>query len=173
MKSKLKKIKVAQIAQFKAIGEKWLLRLMCGSQAHLHLDLVRESFFPKKKVPRVNSTIEAIQEILVEFSGKEVKQMVRGIFVVNRSAVPEKGMIRSLAFETRIGDVGVKLHGARLGISGAPIDSVSWDEENGDEISIRLQSPIVPTAISEDYLVKALALLEESFNIFVLGKAQP
>lgn len=147
------------------------LRVAFGgySGRHLHVDVTKASLFKKPFRPSELSSAEAIQKKLDRLIGEDVKSDLIGRFDIRLNELPDGGIIRSLFFETQTGDVAIKVNGASLSITGAPINSIRWKRLSNETIGVTLETENVETAISESYLTSALDRLEAALNVFVLG----
>lgn len=160
------------IASLKTHNAKAFLRVWIGGQKsrHFHLEVVRASVFNPPKNKKLN-TIEQINKTLIRFIGSEVEADLKGMFEIKLSELPEGGIIRSLLFQTQTGNVAIKVEGARLSITGAPVDSITWQSfKSGEKMRVMLEAEDVKKTISEDYLSDILSMLETSLNVFILGK---
>jgi hypothetical protein len=80
-------------------------------------------------------------------------------------------MIRSLIFETKPGNVSIKLSGAMFSIAGAPVQTLSWQlRPDLKSISISFESQSIKCHINEDYLISLVDVLEKALAAFVLKK---
>ncbi len=102
--------------------------------------------------------------------GKQVKTDLKAIFEIKLSELPEGGIIRALFFKTQTGNVSINVNGADFLITGAPVNSISWQAVPDDKIGVIIDADNVETTISENYLTDTLERLESALNVFVLGK---
>jgi hypothetical protein len=138
---------------------------------HFHLDVTKESFEPKKSVSASRLKIEQVQKKLEKLIGREVLVDLKGMFEIEINELPEGGIIKSLFFQTQLGDVGIKLKGAKLSIKGAPVNEITWQaKSDGKKIGVYLEAENLKFTVSESYLINALATLENTLKVFVLGK---
>jgi hypothetical protein len=160
------------IAPYKIGGGKGYCRVTFGGGTgkHLHIDLARASAFPNEMKKKAKNTIGQIQKRVERFMGKEAEVGLTAGFEVSLDELPEGGMIRSLSFETKMGNVSVKMSGAKFIIQGAPIQEILWHARPDKTIVIKLDAESVKVRVSENYLPEFLSILETSFNVFILGK---
>jgi len=162
----------APLATARGIG---LVRLLVGwspSGHHVHFD----AFSPEvlsEKLGEPKSTPEEVQKSAERLFGKEINARVTGGFQAQIAELPDSGIVRSLFFRTKIGNIGIKLDGASLSIEGAPVQNISWSPSKSEgDIRITIAADSMKTLISENYLTAAVDLLQQAFDIFILGKAQ-
>jgi hypothetical protein len=161
------------ISVFKtALGRTFFCVLFGGhSGNHIHIDLGTPSVFDQASIPKAKRTVSQIQEKLEHLMGKEVEVELRGLFEVKLDELPTSGMIRTLFFETKMANVGIKMIGARFAILGAPIKRITWQMKSKKEIGVVFESHMIKAQISETYITNALTILESGFNVFILGRA--
>jgi hypothetical protein len=138
---------------------------------YVHFDL----FAPHPDFKKIADNAKAIhtkrlQESTSRFLGKPFDSTAQAGFKVKLDELPETGIIRSMLFQTKMGNVAIKLNGANFLIRGAPIQTISWREPEGDDIFVTLASDSIKTTFSDDYLTSASKTMEQAFNVFVLGK---
>jgi hypothetical protein len=139
---------------------------------HVHFDVVSPEIATKKLKEESKSTLGDIQKSMGRLWGKEIEANLKGGFQANLRELPESGIIRSLLFNTKMGNVAIKLAGATLSIEGAPVQRISWGAASKGNIHITLEAELIKTALSENYLIEAADVLQRAFDIFVLGKAK-
>jgi hypothetical protein len=160
------------ISIFKTALGKTCLRVMYGGRSgnHIHIDLGQSSFFTSASIPKANRTIAQVQKKIDFLMGKAVDVDLRGLFEIPIDELPANGLVRTLFFETKTTNVGIKMIGARFAVSGGPVGRISWQMKSKTEVGIVFESHTLKTSISEDYLTKALGILESAFNAFILGR---
>jgi hypothetical protein len=141
-----------------------------GSGSHLHIDVTKQSMYHKSHKPKKLNDLESIQESLSRFAGWEVETELSGRFEINIQDLPESGIIRSMLLQTKTGDVAIKVAGAVLSITGAPVSMISWVSLKAPKTGITVEASNVKTKITEDYLTSAFERIELALNVFVLGK---
>lgn len=138
---------------------------------HFQVDVTKQSHFPKKAIPASSLTVDQVQKKFEHLIGKEVLVDLRGRFEIEIGELPENGIIKSLLFQTQLGDVAIKLKGARLSIKGAPVNEITWQMlTDGKTIGVVIETDNLKTTVTESYLTNALATLENALKVFVLGK---
>jgi hypothetical protein len=161
------------VADLTKSGAKTYIRVSLGDYTgkHFHVDVTKQSHFPKKAIPASSITIDEIQKKFERLIGKEVVVDLKGRFEIKISELPEGGIIKSLLFQTQLGDVGIKLKGARLSIKGAPVNEITWQTlTDGKTIGVIIETENLKTTVTESYLTSALDMLEKALKVFVLGK---
>lgn len=139
---------------------------------HFHIDVTKESFDPRpKKKTSKYINVNQIQKKLDKLTGKEVTVDLKAMFEIEISELPEGGIIKSLFFQTQLGDIAIKMKGAKLSIRGTPVNDITWQiKPDGKKIGVYLEAENMKITVGKDYLTGALTLLENAFKIFVLGK---
>ena len=138
---------------------------------HFHLDVTNESYQSKKSFSHTrNVRIDQVQKKLEKLIGEEVLVDLKGMFEIELGELPEGGIVKSLLFETK-GDVAIKLKGAKLSITGAPVNEITWQlSPKGKKIGVFLEAENLKITVGENYLTDALARLESALKVFILGK---
>lgn len=168
----LKKGKRA-VADLNKSGAKTYIRVSLGEYTgkHFHVDVTKQSHFPKKYIPASRLPIGQIQKKLEQLIGKEVEVDLRGMFELEINDLPESGLIKSLFFQTQLGDVAIKMKGSKLSIRGAPINEITWQIlPDGKKIGVIIETENLKTTVTDNYLISALTTLKNALNVFVLGK---
>jgi len=165
------KDKTARIKTSRGTG---FTRFMLGGRSgnHVHFDVLSPEVASKKLKEESKSTLGDIQNSMRRLWGKEIEANLKGGFQANLRELPESGIIRSLLFKTKMGNVAIKLGGATLSIEGAPVQEISWSVGPKGNIQIRLEAESITTTLSENYLTDSADTLQRAFDIFVLGKAR-
>jgi hypothetical protein len=160
------------IAAIGSGSEKALFRASFGggSGSHLHIDMTKQSMYRKPNIPKKLNELGSVQESLSRFIGLEVETEISGRFEINISDLPESGIIRSMLLHTKTGDVAIKVAGAVLSITGAPVNAISWVALKDGKTGITVEASNVKTKVTEDYLTSAFERIESALNVFVLGK---
>jgi len=155
-----------------SIGNTYL-RIALGGRSgnHIHIDVAHSSVVNKEANPNTQISISQARKKLQPFMGATVEAKLTALFEAKLDEFPESGMIRSLYFETKKGDVGITMNGARFSVTGAPINRISWQAKSKKEIGIVLESATWKTKITETYIMDALGILETAFNVFILGRS--
>jgi hypothetical protein len=159
-------------AKFKQGEEVYFLGLILGGRSgkHVHIDIFHQAFAPET-IKSKYVKLQQIFETLDRLSGLTIKRGVEGLFPVELKDLPKGGIIDSLFIETKAGNMSVKVKGADLAITGAPVNEISWFAlEDEDTIGVRLEAVQNNATLSESYLTSALETLEQALNIFVLGR---
>ena len=158
---------------FKTSIGKTYLRIALGGYSgnHIHIDVAHASVVVKEANPPTQLSLAQAQKKLECFFGAPVEVELTALFEAKLDEFPESGMIRSLFFETKMGNVGITMNGARFSVTGAPINNISWRAKSKKEIGVVLESAIWKTRITETYIMDALGILETAFNVFILGKS--
>lgn len=141
---------------------------------YLHVDCALEHFLPKDKKPEVTHKKEEVLKIIESFLGVEIDYNVDACFEVPFKELPENGLIRSLSTEQKTTDMTVRLTGADLSMSGAPIKKIRWTtrkKERQNVINVWMRAER-STSISDKYLSETLEWISKQFAIFVLGKKE-
>lgn len=171
----LKKEK-ATISDLSKSGDKVYVRVSLGEEwtgKHFHVDVTKTDFYKKKLTTTAGLTVEQIQKKFDKLIGKEVIVDLTGRFEVEINKLPDSGIIKSLFFETKLGDVAIKMKGSRLSITGAPVNEITWQLlRDGKTIGVTIETANLKTTVTENYLTSALSTLENALKVFVLGKIQ-
>ena len=138
---------------------------------HFHVDVTKQSSFPKKAIACIRLTVDQIQKKFEPLIGKEVKVDLRGMFEIEIGELPDSGIIKSLNFQTQLGDVAIKMKGAKFSIKGAPVNEITWlTLVEGKKIGVVIEAENFKTTITESYLTSALTTLGNALKVFVLGR---
>lgn len=161
------------VADLKKSGAKTYVRVSLGDYTgkHFHVDVTKQSSFPKKAIPASRLTVDQIQKKFEPLIGKEVKVDLRGMFEIEIGELPDSGIIKSLNFQTQLGDVAIKMKGAKFSIKGAPVNEITWlTLVEGKKIGVVIEAENFKTTITESYLTSALTTLGNALKVFVLGR---
>lgn len=138
---------------------------------HFHLDITKREFVGKKSLAEATTSVDKIQHKFSKLIGEKIKVDLTGMFEVEIDALPENGIIKSLLFKTQLGSVEIKLEGAQLSIKGSPATEINWLAlSDGKHIGVTIEAENFKTTIGENYLTDALNTLENTLNVFILGK---
>lgn len=168
---KAEKDKTAPITTSRGTG---YVTIMLGGRSgnHIHFDVLSPEMVSRKIKGEAKSTLDDIQNSVSRLWGKEVEVNLKGGFGANLEELPDSGIVRSLRFQTKMGNVAIKLDGARLSIEGAPVQKLSWWALPKENIQITLETELIKAVLSENYLTSAVDTLEQAFGVFVLPKAK-
>lgn len=160
------------LVPFRKANTSGFIRLILGghSRNHVHIDVATRQFFQGESKPKTNGTIDDFQKAIEPFIGYEIESGLIGTFEINPNDVPASGMIRSMAVETKTGNVGIKMSGAKFSVTGAPVREISWSERSSEKFSVNLRTQFLKLKIADDYLIEALKTLQKSLSVFVYGK---
>jgi hypothetical protein len=160
------------LVPFRKSNTNGFIRLILGgpSKSHVHIDVVTKKFFQDEPKPKPNGTIDNFHETIEPFIGSEIESGLIGNFEIDPNDVPATGMIRSMIVETKTGNVGIKMSGAKFSITGAPIREIAWSEKSSEKFSVNLTSQLLKLKLSDDYLLEALKTLQKSLSVFIYGK---
>ena len=148
------------------------LSLGDGDGRHFHLDVSRPTFFNNKVLPASTVSLKKFLDKIDQYMGNEVSVCFMGLFEVRIGELPDKGIIKSLFFQTQMGEVAIKVNAAKLVIQGAPICEISWQIlKDGERIRLLIEAEDCKTTISEKYLSVGLQTLEQAFQVFILGRS--
>lgn len=153
--------------------EKVYVRVAFGQSSgkHFHVDIMKKERYRIKTNSIASLTSSQIQKKLDHLINTNVEVDFRGIFEVAISDLPDNGIISSLFFQTKTGDVAIKMKGATLTIDGAPVNEISWQAlEGGKKIGVMIESENLKVTVTENYLTDAMVRLEQALKVFVLGK---
>ena len=160
----------AIVAHYKASGEPALIRVVFGgtTDCHVHIDVLKRSFFLNRPVPKRTTPLAEIQIALAHVSGEQIIVESRSRFFVSINDLPRKGIARATSFVVKQDNLSIKMTGARFSIQGAPIQEINWFYRDKDSIGVDLEA-VVSTTIQDDYLTSLLEMAETAFREFVLG----
>lgn len=166
------KTDVEKVAKYGRGKEQVFIRTIISGEkeTHLHIDFASKDNFPDKKTPKTTHKIEDIKKTIKELFTKEIEVHITGCFKTNVNAIPASGLIRSLYTEKkRDHDVSIRLTGAKLSLSGVPVQKIEWYESRMEEgllyITIEGESKLT---IQNDYFVKLLDWMNNVYKFFVL-----
>jgi hypothetical protein len=148
------------------------LRSIMGGKSgkHVHIDVAHSDCFQDEDAPKVNQSVEAFQKQFDRIMGLEITVGFIASFAVKASELPERGMVRSMAIETKTGNLTIKMEGGRYSLSGAPINGVQWSRvEDSETFRIKIEAQRSLT-VGESYLVDQFVWGEQMLNTFILGK---
>jgi hypothetical protein len=127
-----------QTAPFETARGTGCVRMMVGggSGKHIHFDVFSPEATSRKMKAEAKGALAQIQETTNRLFAKEVDVNLMGGFKAKLEELPETGMIRSLVFQTKMGNVAIKLSGAKFSIEGAPVQEITWQSTTGDKVAI-------------------------------------
>lgn len=138
---------------------------------YLHVDCALKRYFQKGRVPKVTGKKEEVLKIIESVRGKEIELNINAGFDVPVKDIPENGMIRSLSEEQKSIDMCLKLTGAELSISGAPINRIHWSiQDKGGKAVARIHiRGEMATIVEGTYLLECWEWINKLFLVFVMG----
>lgn len=161
------------VTSYEDARKKIFLRSIMGGKSgnHVHFDVAHSDWFQDEdSPPKASQSLEAFQKRFEKVQGLEIVLKLVASFVIKASELPERGMVRSMAIETKTGDLTIKMTSGTYSLLGAPITGVRWSQvEDSDEFRIRIEGQRSAT-IGENYLVDQFAWSEQMLNTFILGK---
>jgi hypothetical protein len=161
------KDEATMIASVSRGKSKLFVRVALNESAHLHVDIAKPSFFGGKNNPRPTHAWETVQKLWARFLDQKIKLRGVGCYTLPFAELPEAGLIKSIAVESKSGDVGMRLTAGTITLSGAPIQRLKWSLGNATktvavELEVRREQ-----VLSELYLLDTQKIVETSFNVFV------
>jgi hypothetical protein len=160
------------ITTYEDARKKIFLRSMMGGKSgkHVHVDVAHPDWFQEEDAPKANQPLEAFQKRFERVQGSEIAVKIAASFIVKASELPERGMVRSMAIETKTGDLTIKMTSGTYSLSGAPITGVRWSKvEESDEFRIKIDAERT-VKIGENYIIDQFLWSEQMLNTFILGK---
>lgn len=147
----------------------WIIR---KKATYLHVDCALRKNFPKGKIPKVTHKKRDVLEIIESVQDKGIDLNINAFFDVPLLDLPENGLIRSLSGEQKSVDMCLKLTGAELSISGAPLTRIRWNiREEGKKSLVHVQMRGGrATRVCSTYLSESWDWINEQFIAFMLGK---
>lgn len=148
------------VAEYSGSSERMFARLMIpfprddDGDFHIHVDLTRS----KKVTP--NASVEDIVTRLEPFIGQKADLVMKGTF---RVAELHSTLLRPMVAEYRVGDVQVRMTGGTVAVTGAPVQTISWQIEDDSSASIEMRIR-TDKVLTESYIVDGLDLLEIAFK---------
>ncbi|UCH63283.1 MAG: hypothetical protein JSU77_02180 [Fidelibacterota bacterium] len=141
-----------------------------AGESHLHIDCVLSSYYDEEPKQKEMNTIDEVSAFILKLAGSSVAIGTIGGFIVPLNELPEHGTIRSLSAEKRTGDMSITLTGAKLAITGAPIERVEWEIfENKEHVFIAIYSNKAEI-LDEQYLTRVAEWVEAQFYLFIKGQ---
>jgi hypothetical protein len=158
-------------------GEAHVRMILGGTTVnHVHFDFYCPEIVAKrlKRRPDIEQDkmveLPHIQQIMGQLSGMDIELALEAGYKAKIEELPATGIIRSFFFETKMGNVAVRLDGAMFAIQGAPIRKILWNLQSEGGIGVTLEADSIKTTICDDYLISVNNIAEQAFNSFVLGK---
>lgn len=163
-----------QMSPFKVKEENWYIRLMLvgGEQNYVRIELLNGDMPTEMDDGFKVVEWSAIQESLGRLLGQTIDTNIDAGFMVMFDELPNPGLIRSMFFETNMGKVAIKSNGSKLLIKGAPVHKLTWYAPDEKHIHVTLEAESINKVSTDDYLINASVLMEQAFDVFVMGKAQ-
>ena len=160
------------VAKYQGADEKVYIRVLPGGKKHtnLHVDCALQKFFPKNRVPKINTTRDKLLVVLEKAVGLTLDAEICGGFLVPLTDLPAQGLIRSLFAEHKTADLSARLTSGECKIDGAPIRRIFWtikDEQKNVSIGIKANRE---ERVDDQYLMRSLEWIEKQFTLFILGK---
>jgi hypothetical protein len=147
-------------------------RLVGKPARYLHVDCALRKYFPEGKMPKATHKKSEVLDVIESVLGREIELNVRGSFEVPLAALPQTGLIRSLAGEQTSTGMSVKLVGCELCVTGAPVSEIGWrisEVQKKQVIHVRMRGRI-STVVSETYLMESSEWINKQLGLFVLGR---
>lgn len=169
------KTQKTQIADFDTDRGEAHLRLRLGgrkSANHVHIDI----FSPEitEEVERIDKPhlvdLAEIQNALSRFMNEEIKFNFRAGYNVTLDELPETGIIRAFSLDQKMGKVSIKLNGATFRLEGTPVQEISWNARPDGGFAVALEGEDIRGTVSDSYISDAVAMSEQVFNVFIIGK---
>lgn len=161
-------LKQEDIADRLGVNQSAISKLESGKDEDLSVRQVRE--YAKATGERI-ALVFGKQPTHVEAVKLHALGDLRGSFEIKITDLPESGIIKSLFFQTQLGDFGIKMKAEKLSIKGAPINEITWQVlDDAKTIVVVIEADRIKMIITEDYLTSALTRLESALKVFVLGK---
>jgi hypothetical protein len=158
------------IAKTKIDGEPVSIRLLCSDaqpENHFHLDIATAEVFEGKKLPKPTHKMAEIRKELDEVEELEVRTDVEGVFGVPVGDLPS--IIQATLFETKVGEVTIKMTGGRLSVEGAPIQTINWSVPKGKKDATVILEGKMACKITASYLEDSWSLIRSAFTAFIQG----
>ncbi len=163
-----------RVARYRTQSGSAFLRAWLGGKArqHLHVDCAKRAYFRSSLLPKVTHKKAEVLQIIEEVLGTEIDLAIVACFEVPVAALPETGLIRSLAGEQTSTGMSVKLVGCELSLTGAPVTRIGWNMDEGegeDIVHVRMHARR-STVVSERYLAESWEWICRQLELFVLGR---
>jgi hypothetical protein len=110
-----------------------------GDKKHVHLDIVRGSYFEKSQPPKLTSTEQAVTSLWARFFWQRVHVAVTGRFTASSREFTSDSMIARLSTPQNAGGVEIRQTGSKYEFSAGPLDGFDW--------SLSVKTEIVRTNI--------------------------
>jgi hypothetical protein len=157
-------VMVATVGQGKS---KLFVRVALNEGEHLHVDVAKPSYFGAKNVPKPTHRWEAVQKLWARFLNQKIKLRGVGFYRLPFSELPESGLIKSVAVESKSGDVGMKLTAGTVTLTGAPIQRLKWSLKNVAKTVVVELETRREQMLSELYLLDVQKVVDGTFKVFV------
>ena len=144
-----------------------------GAKHHLHVDCALGRMFTRGDRPKVTRKKAEVLKPIVELLGAEIDVAITGHFEVPLLDLPERGIVRSMSTDLKAAKVSMKLTGAVISMSGAPISEVQWrlTGEKANTVLVTLEGQrTVP--LDEEYLSESWKWIYEQFSLFMLKRSE-
>jgi hypothetical protein len=167
---KLPKENRVMIAEAKDGSNRMFIRLASGPDGHLHADIARREYFKSNKFPTTTHDWDQVKTEWNRFIGQNALVRGSGLYRLQTTRLPEGGIIRFMSVESSSSAVSMKLTGATLAVTGAPIQKLNWKfREKGTKVDVELEFRDTKS-ISDLYLQDAEARVNEAFELFICKK---
>ena len=146
---------------------KLYVRVALDEGAHFHVDIARPSYFGTGNIPKPTHSWESVQKFWAKFLNQKIKLRGVGFYNLPYDALPEAGLIKSVAVESKSGEIGMRLTAGTISLSGAPIQRLKWSLKNAEKtVAVELETR-KEQVLSELYLLDAQKIVDGSFKVFV------
>jgi hypothetical protein len=140
-----------------------------GDKKHVHLDIVRGSYFEEVKPPKMTSNESAVFTALMRFRGQRVHVAVTGRFNAPLADFAPDSVVAKLATRQDIGGIELRQTGAAYEFSAGPFDGWNWSLSSKSERVSANMRLTVDEVIDETYPKRAYELVTRAFRTAILG----
>lgn len=139
------------------------VRLGGKSGKHCHVDLASPDYFDE--LPKARTEAE-FNDIMSPLIGESIELSVRCRFALEVDRLPAiiKASRKIVSSES---GVIVRMSGGRFTVEGAPIYSIEWNVDEGDEDGSLVIRAKTNLPITEDYLLECFRLVRASYEAFI------
>lgn len=140
--------------------------------ACIHVDCARKSSFARSRFPKATHTQSDISRLIEPFLDLDMEAMITGHFEVAKGDLRRNGLIGALSQEQAgSGEVGIRMTGSTLQLSGVPISEIFWKEAKAEtgRVLVGLKGK-KQVKISGVYLAESWEWIIQQFHFFIFGK---
>jgi hypothetical protein len=135
---------------------------------HFHIDVRSKEYFDNPPSGPPPHKMTDLRKAFGKVSGNDADLSITASFEIDPKQFPD--IIRQTRIEAESGSVRMKVTGATVSVTGAPIHEVRWTMKD-DAAKARIKMYAKRTAQLDDmYLVDSFVMMRDAFRAILLGE---